>query len=232
MFRMFILVPLVFAVTACVGIDMQNPSSFMPDGETRLAPKAYMDFCNRNPSECTIPHASDSRKTAPLVNTLYIPASEASVYTKPAQQEAKEAMPFTAAFAKTLWQAHNHTKTLFIPTVESVDYWQTLETLSEGDCEDFALTLRAALRQRFPGYEAAFLIATAYTETNSYHAVLSIETDQGTIVCDNRFPQCAPWDSFPYRWKLREVSGSHHWENLAAPTLAENTSTAQITKRR
>jgi len=137
------------------------------------------------------------------------------------------AVPYSTTFSRNVQQAHNHTKTLFVPTVEEGDYWQILETLSEGDCEDFALTLRAALRKRFPGYEAAFRIATAYTESNDYHAVLSVETSQGTLICDNRFPDCASWESFPYRWKLREVSGNRHWESLTEPMLALNTSTAQ-----
>jgi len=137
------------------------------------------------------------------------------------------AVPYSEDFGKAVQDAHHHTKTLFIPTAEEKDHWQTLATLSEGDCEDFALTLRSALRRQFPGFEGAFLMTTAYTEDNIYHAVLSIETSQGTIVCDNRFPQCAPWESFPYEWKLREVSGRSHWENLTTAMMNHNTATAQ-----
>lgn len=142
------------------------------------------------------------------------------------------AVPYSAEFGKALQKAHHHTKTLLIPVEEEQEYWQVLETVSEGDCEDFALTLRASLRREFPGYEAAFLMATAYTEGDVYHAVLSIETTQGTIVCDNRFPQCAPWESFPYRWKLREVSGSPKWENLTTALADHNVATAHSRKRR
>ena len=140
---------------------------------------------------------------------------------------AECAVPYSDDFGEAVQNTHHHTKTLFIPASEEGDYWKILENMSEGDCEDFALTLRAALRRKFPGYEAAFLMTTAYTEGDIYHAVLSIETTQGTLICDNRFPQCAPWESFPYRWKLREVSGQKHWENLSFAMTDRSVATAQ-----
>lgn len=109
---------------------------------------------------------------------------------------------------------NNRTKDMIIPTAESGDFWKSISARSEGDCEDFALTLRKLLRERLPEYSAAFLLATAYTEDAQYHAVLTIETTAGTLVCDIRFPQCAPWESFPYDWHLREVPNKMHWEDI------------------
>lgn len=124
------------------------------------------------------------------------------------------ALPLDNGIRDELVSLHNTAKELVIPTVEQGDFWQSLSTRSEGDCEDFALTLRKLLRARLPEYSAAFLLATAYTEDAQYHAVLTIETSVGTVVCDIRFPQCAPWESFPYDWHLREVPGQEHWENI------------------
>ena len=160
-----------------------------------------------------------------------MPAS-AEYSDQPTTAKASDPIVFTKHFSKVLRSALNGTKAIFIPIVEDKDHWQTLETLSEGDCEDFALTLRAALRRQFPEFASSFRITTAYTETGQYHAVLSIETDQGTIICDNRFPQCASWETFPYRWKLREVLGSNQWQNLASATDLVQLATAGIGKGR
>ncbi len=103
---------------------------------------------------------------------------------------------------------------LVIPTAEDGDLWQTVSTPSAGDCEDFALTLRKKLREHLPQYGGAFLMATAYTEQAQYHAVLTIETTSGTIVCDIRYKRCGRWDYFPYEWHLREVAGQRHWEDI------------------
>ncbi|WP_262696244.1 transglutaminase-like cysteine peptidase [Kordiimonas aquimaris] len=108
-------------------------------------------------------------------------------------------------------------KSLVIPTWEEGggDYWQSLTERGPGDCEDFALTLRRSLREVLPEYAGAFRLATAYTETMQYHAVLTIETSQGTVVCDIRFPQCADWKTFPYKWHLREVVGQRNWQDIS-----------------
>ncbi len=131
-----------------------------------------------------------------------------------AREPAECVLPMDRATSKELLSLHNMVKDLIIPTPEQGDFWQSVSTRSEGDCEDFALTLRKYLREAMPEYGAAFLLATAYTETAQYHAVLTIETASGTLVCDVRFPQCAPWESFPYDWHLREVAGQSNWENI------------------
>ena len=75
----------------------------------------------------------------------------------------------------------------------SGDFWQVREERGFGDCEDFALTLRKMMRAKYPEAANAFRIATAFTETGEYHAVLSIETDKGTIICDIRYRRCQDW---------------------------------------
>ncbi len=137
-------------------------------------------------------------------------------------------LPLGPETREELTALHNKVKDLIIPTVEQGDYWKTVSTRSAGDCEDFALTLRKYLRESLPEYGAAFLLATAYTEDAQYHAVLTIETSSGTLVCDIRFPQCAPWDSFPYDWHLREVAGQNYWENIGNHAILADIRSASI----
>lgn len=73
-----------------------------------------------------------------------------------------------------------------------------------GDCEDFALTKREALRAAgLP--RGALRLATAYTETGEYHTVLTVQTERGTVVLDNRFAEPRPLADLPYRWVMVEL---------------------------
>lgn len=134
-----------------------------------------------------------------------------------AREPSECVLPITKATNGMVGSLLVHAKELVIPTWEEGDgdYWQSLTEPGPGDCEDFALTLRRSLREVLPEYAGAFRLATAYTETMQYHAVLTIETDQGTIVCDIRFPQCADWKTFPYKWHLREVVGQRSWQDIS-----------------
>ncbi len=141
-------------------------------------------------------------------------------------------LPLTRETQEILAASHYMVKDLVIPTEEEGDYWQTLSERSTGDCEDFALTLRKYLRESMPEYGGAFLLATAYTEMGQYHAVLTIETEKGTLVCDIRFPQCAPWESFSYEWHLREVAGQRHWEDIGNHKILAELRSASVKKKR
>ncbi len=123
-------------------------------------------------------------------------------------------LPATEPHLQGINRANLKAKSLITPTPETKDFWQTRQSPGPGDCEDFALTMRSLMRAAFPAYSGAFLIATAHTETGQYHAVLSIETTRGTIVCDIRFPDCMPWEQFPYIWRYREVADADHWQEI------------------
>ncbi|MBO6504004.1 MAG: transglutaminase-like cysteine peptidase [Kordiimonadaceae bacterium] len=123
-------------------------------------------------------------------------------------------VPLTKETREDLINLHQKTRDLIVPTIEEGDSWTTLSQVGPGDCEDFALTLRSLLRQHMPEYAGAFRIATAFTEQFQYHAVITLETDEGTLVCDIRYPKCGTWDAFPYEWHLREIVGNANWENI------------------
>ncbi|MFC4347316.1 transglutaminase-like cysteine peptidase [Kordiimonas lipolytica] len=136
-------------------------------------------------------------------------------------------LPSTDAVLGEVASAHAETKALVIPEDENgTDVWKSLSDVGPGDCEDFALTMRRILRGRYPAYSGSFLIATAYTEESQYHAVLTVETSDGTLVCDIRFPECAPWEQFPYQWRMREVAGADHWQELGPVRYLPQTATA------
>lgn len=142
-------------------------------------------------------------------------------------------LPTAERFLRGIMEANLKAKSLVTPTPEEGDLWQARFEPGPGDCEDFALTLRSILRTEFPAYSSAFLMATAHTENGQYHAVLSIETGHGTIVCDIRFPECMPWKHFPYTWRYREVAGADHWQEVGplASGMAAESATASSGRR-
>jgi predicted transglutaminase-like cysteine proteinase len=112
----------------------------------------------------------------------------------------------------------------------STTSWDPLR--SEGDCKTYAARKQLELLARgFP--PGALRLATAFINDDTaqryqYHAVLLVDTDQGTFVLDNR--QAAPrrWDELPYVWMTAQVPGAARWaklpadEALVAAALARN----------
>lgn len=90
-----------------------------------------------------------------------------------------------------------------------LDHWAR-PVGGQGDCEDYALEKLARLEAR--GWPRATLrLATCWTELGEYHAVLTVDTDHGTYVLDNRYPRPVPWDEVPYRWDRREDPTTGQW---------------------
>lgn len=89
-----------------------------------------------------------------------------------------------------------------VPEPASRDLWALAPRA--GDCEDFALTKREVLRAA--GLPAGALrLATAYTERGEYHTVLTVQTERGAVVLDNRFAEVRPLADLPYRWVMVEL---------------------------
>lgn len=100
------------------------------------------------------------------------------------------------------------------------DRWDPADATG-GDCEDKALRARAALiAGGWP--EGGLRIATAWTETREYHAVLTIDVIRhgapATYVIDNRFPWVLGWDALSrhgYRWDRRQAAAGRGWTHIA-----------------
>ena len=103
----------------------------------------------------------------------------------------------------------------FIQPVDDgeVDEWSVYVT--QGDCEDFALTKqRELLRLGWPS--DSLLLATAFLEDGTYHAVLLVRTDRGEFVLDNLSPLILRWQEVGYRWNKRQAVGFPQvWQQIA-----------------
>ena len=88
-----------------------------------------------------------------------------------------------------------------------IDKWAIPED-GCGDCEDIALAKQASLLdQGIPSF-----IATCWTETGEYHAVLIVPTNRGDFILDNRYPYVMKPSELEYRWDKKECSDGKWYE--------------------
>lgn len=88
------------------------------------------------------------------------------------------------------------------------EYWAYPENMY-GDCEDYALEkIKRLVALGWSRNELKLTTCWIIKGRNdSYHAVLTVDTDKGTFVLDNNFPRVMPIDQVDYDWHKREVPG-------------------------
>jgi predicted transglutaminase-like cysteine proteinase len=79
--------------------------------------------------------------------------------------------------------------------------------VAEGDCEDYAIAKRDALRATGWPPESMFL-AVGYHQRYGLHVALVVRTNQGDLVLDSRSPWIRSWKDTPYIWTKRQLSGN------------------------
>jgi len=96
-----------------------------------------------------------------------------------------------------------------------VDFW-TFITERGGDCADYVLEKRRRLAAL--GIDIHELrICVCYDELKEAHAVLTIDTDRGTYVLDNRQTSIMTWDQLTqlgYSWLERQSPIGDFWDSL------------------
>ncbi|PTQ12967.1 hypothetical protein CLG96_02150 [Sphingomonas oleivorans] len=95
-----------------------------------------------------------------------------------------------------------------------LDHWEP--ATGEGDCEDYALAKRNALREiGWPDRDLR--LATCWDETGAYHAVLTVDFEDATWVLDNRSDRVADWEALErhgYRWDRRQAADGPRWVKI------------------
>jgi predicted transglutaminase-like cysteine proteinase len=79
--------------------------------------------------------------------------------------------------------------------------------VADGDCEDYAIAKRDALRATGWPPESMFL-AVGYHQRFGLHVALVVRTNQGDLVLDSRSPWIRSWKDTPYIWTKRQLSGN------------------------
>jgi len=157
-------------------------------GEAR-PPIGYVSFCQRHPAECAASEADTARPslTAERWEELVAINITVNVTIEPA----------------TDFEQYN-----------VAEYWTYPD--GSGDCEDYVLAKRQMLLER--GWPAsALLITVVRDEEDLGHAVLTVATNRGDLVLDNKTSDIRFWRDTPYRFQKRQ-SGLHplSWVSLNA----------------
>lgn len=140
------------------------------------APIGYVQFCQRQPSECV------QRTSSPTVVQL-------------SQQSWSE-----------LLAINTHVNQTVLPVTDDELYGHAeVWTMPNGygDCEDYVLLKRDMLIDR--GWPASSLLITVVRErTGLGHAVLTVRTDRGDFVLDNQEAEVLRWDQTGYHYIKRQ----------------------------
>ncbi|WP_232627938.1 transglutaminase-like cysteine peptidase [Methylobacterium sp. Leaf118] len=159
---------------------------------------AWAEFCERYPAECAVDR------------------TEAAAVT----------------LTPALWQTINAVNRRINRSVEAVtdlqhwrsaDRWDLAED-GRGDCEDFQLLKRRSLVQAGVP-RRAMRMTVVIDEKGEGHAVLTIVTNRGDLVLDNKTSVVLPWTQTGYTFVKRESQDAVGWVALgrdASPVTAAN----------
>ncbi|HTV30863.1 MAG TPA: transglutaminase-like cysteine peptidase [Xanthobacteraceae bacterium] len=166
-------------------------ASPIADGFNITPPAGFVGFCMRSPEACTnrgVPEATKVVVDDRMAATLVAVNDRVN----DAIQYESDVQHYGAANQWTL-----HPKD------------------GRGDCKDYAVAKREALRAAgLP--DEALRIAIVRTPADELHAVLTVDTDKGALVMDSLTPEILPWTNTSYRWLERQsAENPFKWVSLA-----------------
>ena len=173
-------------------LEPQKVAFLQPFGET-LPPIGYVNFCRERADECR-----PSRRFADRVQ-------------------------LTGAKLTELKEVNESVNDAVAP-ITDMDLYGKVEVwtypVKEGDCEDYVLLKRRILIERgWP--ESTLLITVVRDENNEGHAVLTVRTDHGDLVLDNKQQAVMAWADTPYTFvKQQSARNPLVWTSLLPPNLA------------
>jgi predicted transglutaminase-like cysteine proteinase len=162
--------------TSLSNITTTDERAFAPSFGRTLPPVGFVDFCGRNAHEC-----------------------------KPVRSAARRA-ELSAKRWQELVRVNEHVNASVEPVTDQ-DLYAVAERwdypAGAGDCEDFVL-----LKKRFLeglGFPAeSLLITVVLDERGDGHAVLTVATDKGDFVLDNRRADVLRWSEASYHFLKRQ----------------------------
>jgi predicted transglutaminase-like cysteine proteinase len=171
--------------------------AFMSAFGDTLPPIGYVTFCRDNQSEC-----------------------------RPARRFA-DRIQLTAAKLEEIEKVNDSVNAAVAPVTDFELYGKpemwAYPSGNKGDCEDYVLLKRRLLVSRgFP--ESTLLITVVRDENNEGHAVLTVRTDRGDLVLDNKRRQIMRWAETPYTFVKRQSERNPlAWISLLPPETAPQT---------
>ena len=140
--------------------------------------------------------------------------------------------PTSVALTSAVWStvvSVNRRVNKSLRAVTDLDHWSSADRwdLAEdgaGDCEDFQLVKRKTLAESgLP--RRAMRMTVVIDEKGEGHAVLTLVTDRGDIILDNKTSTVLPWRQTGYTFIKRESQNAVAWVSLgraASPVTTAN----------
>ncbi len=173
-----------------------------PAGTSTSSPIGWVEFCERNPKECSVPAMRPASVTLDETTWREIVKVNATVN--------REITPIT--------DMEHH---------GIVEQWSYPDN-GKGDCEDYVLEKRKRLmRAGFP--RQALLITVVRDKKGDGHAVLTVKTDRGDFILDNQAAKVLAWSETGYRFiKRQSQENPNRWVSLGG----FDTATVAVSTRR
>ena len=152
-----------------------------------LPPMGYVDFCGRGEEECKFNTGKVERLS--LNSDVWEQVQQTNRYVNARIRPETDIALYSAP-----------------------DYWTY--PVDSGDCEDYVLLKKRYLAEL--GIQAdELLITVVLDEKNEGHAVLTIPTDKGDYVLDNRRNEILRWDQTGYTFLKRQSQPqANQWVSL------------------
>ena len=163
------------------------PSRFTQTYGPALPPLGFLGFCGRTPAACQRERRSENR--------IHM--------TEERWRLASRVNSFVNARIQPLSDQELYGET---------EYWAY--PTDAGDCEDYAL-LKQLYLERLGFSRAALLLTVVLDEKQEGHALLTIATDEGDFILDNRNNQVRRWESTDYTFlKRQSQQNPRRWVSL------------------
>ena len=167
------------ACTGNISAYAQKKLLYVAVGETSRPPIGWVQFCEARPWECKV-ERMEPRDVQ---------------FTAQARRELERVNRFVNERIKPLTDLEHY---------GVIEKWTYPED-GYGDCEDYVLLKRHELKRR--GWPASALLVTVVRdEEGEGHAVLTVRTDRGELVLDNKVDVIRPWYETNYTYVKRQAT--------------------------
>lgn len=165
------------------------------------APIGWTDFCRRHPAECT--SATIIARPVLLTKSSWAMISRTNTIVNAGIRQAEDINVYGVA-----------------------EYWD-YPARSVGDCEDFALQKRKILIALGVPREA-LLMTVVRDHEGLGHAVLTVVTDKGDFILDNKIDTILPWADTGYSFVKRQSrTRTDQWVRIGEPSTLAITAAGQ-----
>jgi len=172
-------------------LEPQKVAYMQSFGDT-LPPIGYVTFCRK--------HQADCRPSGRFADRIQLTAAKFRELDKVNRSVNEAIAPVTD-----------------MELYGKVEVWTY--PVKRGDCEDYVLLKRRILIEHgWP--ESTLLITVVRDENNEGHAVLTVRTDRGDFVLDNKQRDIRAWAETPYTYvKQQSARNPLVWISLLPPNL-------------